>query len=325
MKKIAISSTFIVLSLLWLSGQKKTDYTIYVNRFIGSGQHGKIIPAAVVPFGMVQCGPNTREGDVGYNYYDLKIQGFSHVNKGGSGCSDFHDILFVPLNGDRWNEKNTVYPAEGFPTEFSHANEIAQPGYYKVKMGNLETEISVTSRCAIHKYTFNGVGINYLAIDLKHGSDGACTIIPEDNYDTVRIPCIKVIDDHTIEGYRISNGWAKEEHVYFFAKFSKPFMHAEGFRNRQKCDLNSTIVGTDIRSILSFDFLHGSELIVKVGISPVSCDGARLNLDKEIPDWNFDRVRTEAKASWNNELERFEVKTNDRAKMEIISIFQIAQ
>lgn len=83
---------------------------------------------------MVQCGPNTREGDVGYNYYDTKIQGFSHVNKGGSGCSDFHDILFVPLNGSRWDTKNTIYPAEGFPTDFSHDNEIAQPGYYQVKM-----------------------------------------------------------------------------------------------------------------------------------------------------------------------------------------------
>jgi len=316
-KKATIFISFIVLSLLCNANAKKTDYTVYVNRFIGSGHHGKIIPAAVVPFGMVQCGPNTREGDVGYNYYDTKIEGFSLVNKGGSGCSDFHDILFVPLIEDRWNPKNTIYPANGFPTEFSHDNEIAQPGYYQVKMGNVKTELSVTSRCAIHKYTFNKQGNNYLAIDLKHGSEGACTIIPEDSYDTVKISRIRIIDEYTLEGYRISNGWAKEQHVYFYTKFSRPFTQVEGFCNRIKCDLDSAIIGTDIRSILTFGSLNGTELIVKVGISPVSCEGARLNLEKEIPGWDFEQVRADAKALWNNELATFEVKTKDPGKKEL--------
>ncbi len=316
-KKLTFTILFIVSGFLCVGGSLKTDYTVYVNRFIGSGQHGKIIPAAVVPFGMVQCGPNTREGDVGYNYYDTKIQGFSHVNKGGSGCSDFHDILFVPLNGDRWDVKNTVYPMEGFPTKFSHKDEVAQPGYYQVKMGNLNTEITVTSRCAMHKYNFSMTGTNYLAIDLKHGSDGACTIVPEDSYDTVKVSGIKVIDKYSVEGYRVSSGWAKEQHVYFYARFSKPISRAESFINRKRCDLNFPVTGTDIRFILSFDSSESTELLVKVGISSVSCDGARLNLEHEIPDWNFERVRSDAKTLWNKELARFEVKTKDSAKREL--------
>jgi predicted alpha-1,2-mannosidase len=315
--KISAIILFIVLSLIPVGCNTKTDYTQYVNRSIGSGMHGKVVPATVVPFGMVQCGPNTREGDVGYNYYDTKIQGFSHVNKGGSGCSDFHDILFVPLSGNRWDTKNYSYPKEGFPTEFSHDNEIASPGYYRVNFGNLETELTVTSRCALHKYTFNERGNNFLAIDLKHGSEGACTIVKEDSYDTVNTSKIKIIDNQTIEGYRISNGWAKEQHVYFYAKFSKPFTQAEGFINRNKCELDSAITGTDIRSILSFDSSDNQELLVKVGISPVSCNGARLNLEKEIPDWNFERVRFEAKTLWNTELSKIKVKTNDPAKKEL--------
>ena len=315
--KAVIIILITALSLLSIECNTTKDYTLYVNRFIGSGTHGKIIPAAVVPFGMVQCGPNTREGDVGYNYYDKKIEGFSHINKGGSGCSDFHDILFVPLNYDRWDASNTIYPADGFPTEFSHKNEIAQPGYYQVIMANLKTELTVTSRCALHKYTFSGGGNNYLAIDLKHGSEGACTIVPEDNYDTVKISEIRVINDSSIEGYRISNGWAKEQHVYFYAKFSKPFNLAEGFIKRRKCDLDSAIRGTDIRSILTFNSAGGSELLVKVGISPVSCEGARLNLETEIPDWNFEHVRVAAKDLWNRELAKIEVTTNDPVKKEL--------
>ena len=318
MNRIAsVIISIFTISLIIAGCSKREDYAGYVNRFIGSGKHGKIVPAAVVPFGMIQCGPNTREGDVGYNYYDKKIEGFSHVNKGGSGCSDFHDILFVPLNGDRWDSKSTDYPAEGFPTDFSHDNEIAQPGYYQVTMAGLKTELTVTPRCALHKYTFSEAGNNFLAIDLKHGSEGACTIVPADNYDTVKISGIKIIDASTMEGYRISNGWAEEQHVYFFAKFSKPFTQIEGFSKRIKCRLDSVISGTDIRSILTFDSSDGSDLLVKVGISPVSCEGARLNLEKEIPDWSFERVRSEAKTSWNNELAKFEVKTNDPGKKEL--------
>lgn len=305
------------LILIGLSCSKKEDYTRYVKRSIGSGNHGKVVPAAVVPFGMIQCGPNTRESDVGYNYYDKKIKGFSLFNKGGSGCSDFHDILFVPLNGERWDTNNVTYPIEGFPTGFSHENEIANPGYYQVKFENLKTEITVTPRCAIQRYTFSGAGNNYLAIDLKHGAFGACTIVEEDSYDTVYTSKIKIIDDYTVEGYRISIGWAKEQHVYFHAKFSKPFILAEGFCNRKKCDLDSTITGTDIRTILAFNTSEGENLNVKVGISPNSCEGARLNLEKEIPDWSFDRVRSEARKSWNKELSKFDIKTKDPLKKEL--------
>lgn len=317
---------FLIVTLVSMGCSSQEDYTKYVNRFIGSGVHGKVIPAAVVPFGMVQSGPNTREADVGYRYFDKAVKGFSLFNKGGSGCTDFHDILFVPLNGSRWDVNNTLYPEEGFPTEYSHEQESASPGYYQLTLDSLKTEITATSRCAMHRYTYNGAGMNHLAIDLKHGSIGACTIVKEDSYDTVFISGIRIIDDYSIEGYRISNGWAQEQHVYFYAEFSKPFDFIEGFLNREKCALDTAIRGTDVRSILSFDFTGGQELLVKVGISPNSCEGARLNLETEIPDWDFNRVRNEASQAWNKELSKFRIKTNDPQKRELFytSVYNVS-
>lgn len=316
-KPVKIISLLLISALIWFSCSSKEDYTKYVNQKIGSGKHGKITPAVVVPFGMLQCGPNTREGDVGYNYYDKWIKGFSLVNKRGSGCSDLHDILFVPVSGDQWDTIHKVYPREGFPLEFSHDNEIAKPGYYQVKFEDITTEITATPHCALQRYTYARPGENHMAIDLKHGALGACTIVEEDSYDTVYHSKIRIIDDHTIEGYRISVGWTKEQHVYFHAEFSKPFIFTEGFCNRNECNPDSEIAGTDIRAILTFDLDEGEMLQVKAGISSASCAGARKNLDAEIPDWDFEKIKNEAGTLWNKELARFRIKTKDPLKKEL--------
>jgi len=301
--------------LLWLLASfslcAQSDYTAFVNRFIGSGKSGKVVPAAVVPFGMVQLGPNTAQTGSGYNYYDNTIAGFSHVNKSGGGCGDFQDVLFVPISENRWKFGRATYPKAGFATPFSHENEKAEPGYYQILLDGVQVELTATARCGFHRYRFPSSNINHLAIDLKHGSTGACTIVKEDDIDTVKTSAIRLIDPYTIEGYRISNGWAKEQQVYFYAKFSKPMLQKEGFFKSGQCALDSVISGTDIRAIFSFDGSASSELLVKVGISSVSCSGARLNLEAEIPNWDFDQKRLAAKELWNKELSKFDVQTTD--------------
>jgi len=313
----------LILAILTLfSCQKKSEtsfnLTDYVNPFIGTGGNGNVCPVASVPFGMLQAGPDTRTGGSGYHYNDKKIKGFSHFHKSGGGCSDFLDILFQPVPGFLWNE-DTTYPSDGFAFEFSHYNEHAEPGYYNVTLDQSRVNVSLTatSRCAMHRYVFPEGGSNYVAIDLKHGATGGCTIVSEDNYDTVKISSLRIIDDYTAEGCRISEGQAKKERTYFYAVFSKPFTNSSLYVKRKMVDSISLVEGTDVRSVFGFQLDDKKELYVKVGISSVSTEGARKNLEKEIPGWDFEAVKTQAQRSWNRELSRIRIETENARQREI--------
>ncbi|NJK93655.1 MAG: hypothetical protein HC905_00880 [Bacteroidales bacterium] len=130
-------------------------------------------------------------------------------------------------------------------------DEMAGPGFYQVTLDSVKAELTATSRCAFHRYSFADARTNFFAIDLKHGSDDACTIVQADAYDTVLVANIKWINDRTIQGTRISSGWAKEQHVYFYAQFSKPIVKTEAFHSRKKVDFNSSLEGLDVRLIFS--------------------------------------------------------------------------
>ncbi len=313
---ILVLSLFLLLSCTNKNTTK--DYTQYVNPMIGTGANGAISPISGIPFGMIQVGPDSREGGSGYHYSDNTIQGFSHFHKSGGGCSDYLDILLQPISGALWNN-DIQYPTDGFSFPFTHENEKATPGNYTIKFDNpnIKVSLTATARCAFHQYIFPEKGKNFVAIDLKHGARGGCTIVPEDNYDTVKISNIKIIDEYTIEGCRISVGQAKEAHAYFYAVFSKPFKSVQLFKNRQKHKNNTFAEGTDIRSILQFDLSKEKDLYVKVGISNVGTEGARKNLEKEIPDWNFQQVKEQAKKAWNRELSKIEIETDNVKQREI--------
>ena len=314
--------TVVFISTLLLSCGNKTvkrfDYTKFVNPMIGTGAKGAITPVSSVPFGMVQAGPDTRVGGSGYHYDDNTIMGFSHFHKSGGGCSDYLDILFQPVPGKIWSNA-AEYPAGGFPYPFSHKREKATPGNYTVTFDKPQVTVSLTatSRCAFHQYTFPEAGKNFVAIDLKHGATGGCTIVREDNYDTVKVSDLRVVDERTIEGCRISVGQAKEAHAYFYAVFSEPFSQTALYRNRQKLEDTSFAEGTDIRSILQFDLAENKALYVKVGVSTVSTEGARKNLEKEIPGWDFQQVKEQAREAWNRELAKFEIETENAKQREI--------
>src|ERR1700741_3576595 len=187
------------------------NLTQFVNPFIGTGGHGHTFPGATVPFGMVQLSPDTRidgswDGCSGYHYSDSIIYGFSHTHLNGTGCSDFGDIMFMPVAGD-----GTIYPKK-YASSFSHENESASAGYYSVKLDNsIKAELTATTRVGFHKYTFpNGKAAN-VVLDMTHRDK------------TLAGTYVKITGKRTIEGFRRSEAWAKDQYVYFVAEFSEDF------------------------------------------------------------------------------------------------------
>jgi predicted alpha-1,2-mannosidase len=292
----------------WIWGQATTrpatDLTQWVDPFIGTDAHGHTHPAAMRPFGMVQLGPDTRrdpndwDGSSGYHYSDSTLYGFSHTHLSGTGVSDFCDILFLPFCGDK------SYEPEQYKARFDKKTEHATPGYYAVTLdkNKIGCELTATERVGVHRYTYpQGRERASLLIDLRHR-------------DVVLDASIKVVNDREIEGYRISSSWAKEQHIYFVARFSKRFY------NVNCLDLSKQPVVSEraahSKSVAAFlDFYHdGEPIVVTVGISGTSIEGARRNLEAECPDFDFDHVWLKAEQAWQVELQKIAIETPDIAQ-----------
>lgn len=303
---------------LLVSCQERETKTAWVNKFIGTGSNGHITPVASVPFGMMQIGADTRPNSSGYNYDDSSILGFSHLHKNGGGCADFLDILFLPLPlNENVNEISTLYSMY-YSSPFSHEDEWAAPGYYGVKLYDkqVDVELTATSRCGIQRYQYSAGGIIPLLIDLEYGSQGACTIEEEHNVDTVFASFFEVIDDYTVRGYRLSNGWVPEQHVYFYTTFSVPIKDCVLFVDNTRKDNLTSAEGRNIRAILTFEDDHGL-LEVKTAISAVDMQGGQKNLEAEAINRSFDSIKQDATRQWNDILNQIEIKTNDPKKKEL--------
>lgn len=293
-----MKNPLVLLALLALalghSNAQTTDYTQYVDPFIGTGGHGHTYPGASVPFGMVQLSPDTRlsgwDGCSAYHYSDDKVYGFTHTHLSGTGCSDYGDILLMPTTGKiQLNEQK-------YASGFSHKNETASPGYYSVKLDkyNVLAELTATTRTGLHRYTFD------------KGDSKGNIIIDLDHRDQVKEGSIEVVDDHTIRGLRHSKAWAADQYVYFYIEFSQPFVdfglsESKMFQNDVK-----KLEGEHLKAFFTFDLTKGHEVLAKVGISAVNENGAQANLAQEQPGWDFDKVRNDAKAAWNTELGKIE-------------------
>src|SRR6218665_3500905 len=264
--------------LFFISAQlapAQTNYSSYVNPFVGTGGHGHTFPGAVLPFGMVQLSPDTRvdgswDGCSGYHYSDSLIYGFSHTHLSGTGCSDWGDILLMPTAGAP-TLKNKEYASA-----FSHKSEKAQPGFYEVTLSKhqIKAELTATLRTGIHRYTFPGRQAA-LFLDLLHRDQ--------------TLDCYaRVIDRVTASGYRYSSAWAKEQRVFFVMRFSKPFKKIEYSVGGQ---FKPGVNGTERVEGAYFQFEEGrsNPLSVKVAISGVSEQGALKNLEAEAQHWDFDR------------------------------------
>lgn len=288
-----------------------TDYASYVNPFIGTGGHGHTFPGAVVPHGMIQPSPDTRidgwDACSGYHYSDSTINGFSHTHLSGTGCCDYGDVLIMPTVGqqDYINASSTSQQLP-FASSFSHNKEIAEPGYYSVFLDRygVNAELSASRRGAIHRYTFPQTTDAGFILDLDH------SLQRQNNLEMI----IDVISDTEICGYKKTEYWAFEQQIYFYAIFSKPFTHTL-YTDSVTLDNGKRIA--QCKALLKFPTDENEQVFVKVGVSAVDTDGARKNVESDIADWNFDRVRSEARNSWNNYLSKIDVKTTNEDDKQI--------
>lgn len=305
---------FIILAIaLFSCNNQKKESIDYVDPFIGTGGHGHTFPGASVPFGMVQLSPDTRlegwDGCSAYHYSDNIVYGFSHTHLSGTGCSDYGDILFMPFCGKIYFNnglKNGV--DSGYASHFNKNNEKASPAYYSTFLDDykIKVELTATKRVGFHKYTFNNPENAHIILDLKHR-------------DKVISSSLKIVSNTEISGKRISHAWAKEQHIYFVARFSQPFSDAfisNGDvlkRNILKKDI-SISSGKNIKAVFNFDVEKNIPIFLKVGISSVSVQGAINNLNAEIPDWDFDTIRASSENLWNNELKKIAVQGKEKDK-----------
>lgn len=322
MKKTGILFLLLVAFLCSCVQEQKPIYNKYVNKFIGSDPNGCITPVASLPFGMVQIGADTHNGSSGYRYKHTEIIGFSHVHKSGAGCGDFLDILFMPLPVNMNVDSITTLCTQDNFSSFSHEREWAEPGSYSVDLynGDLNVELTASLRCGLQRYTYKTEGTIPLIVDLEHGARGACTIQPEHNVDTVYDAAIEKVDDYTIRGYRLTNGFAPEQHVYFYTTFSSPIKTCTFYKDNERVEGLSALRGRNVKAILTF-VDGGKELDVKTGISAVDLEGAYKNHLAEVKEKDFEQIKKEAVDQWSSVLGQIEVETKDEKKKEMFYSF----
>jgi predicted alpha-1,2-mannosidase len=279
----------------------------YVDPFIGTDFHGHTFPGAATPFGMVQLSPDTRtlgwDACAGYHYSDSSILGFSHTHLSGTGIGDYGDVLFMPFSGDiALNSGEPEHPDGGFRSRFSRESEKASPGYYTVKLtdDDIDVELTATTRVGIHRYHFNRKEKAGVLIDLTHTIHGHQNPRHE----------IKIINDREIHGLKVTSGWARNHIVYFAARFSEPFVPEIYMDDQAVKDLKS-VTGKNLKVKLHFKNDHVQEVIAKVGISPVSAEGAVRNMEAEAPGWDFGMYRKEAEAMWEEKLSAVAIETDN--------------
>ena len=295
---ITVHSSFAQKKSSASTGKETEKLTNYVDPFIGTGGHGHTYPGATVPFGMVQLSPdNGDEGwdwCSGYHYSSDSIAGFSHLHLSGTGIGDWCDISVMPSNG--------LIPdsIRRYKAAFSHSAEKASPGYYEVTLNNgINASFTSTERCGLHQYKFPAGSKPVIRFDLGFHI----------NWDSPEETFVQQVNDSTIVGYRISNGWAKHQRVYFAARTSASFKQLYLSDGKQPLT-GDNAKGKGVKAQLVFDALNNGTVLMKVGLSSVSTDKALLALN-EIRAWDFDLVRGNAVAKWEKELAKINVQTTD--------------
>ena len=309
MKKI----TFLFLVLILVSCnqtakednlEQTTDLTVYVDPFIGTGEHGHTFPGATRPFGMVQVSPiNGTEGwdwCSGYHYSDSIIVGFGHLHLSGTGIGDLADLLVIPANKKLdlsiVPENRDELP---YKSNYSHDNESASPGYYQVflETPKINAEVTSTLRTGYHRYTFEKNEEQSLVMDLGFRI----------NWDQPVETSFKIENENTISGYRHSRGWARNQKVFFVAEFSKPITSYDLYENN-KLSESSTVTSQKTSAQFFFNPDEGNTLEFKLALSSVSIENAIENLD-DPGKFNFDEIKSQARDEWQETLQKIEVQT----------------
>ncbi len=282
----------------------------WVDPMIGTGAHGHTHPGASVPFGMIQVGPtNGDEGwdwSSGYHYSSDRTIGFAHTHLSGTGIGDLNDILLLPAV-EPLVEVTSNEGVVNTGSRFSHSEETAKAGYYKVRLSDYDitAEMTASARAGIHRYTYPAGREQLVIIDLD-------TSI---NWDSTVDTRITSRTDSLLSGYRFSEGWAPNQKVFFALEFSRPWISLSARERR--------IEETDGRGLVNTLKFPPSEepLLARIAISPVDEDGAVANLRQEIPEWDFDAVREAARRQWNGELGKIQVSTDNE---ELKTVFYTA-
>ncbi len=295
-----------IAACLGVSCASNDGFTRWVDPYIGSGGHGHVFVGACVPFGFVQLGPTSIpqswDWTSGYHISDSTVIGFGHTHLSGTGCSDLGDIALMPVVGNprlaRGVEGDT---ASGMWSYFSRSHERVRPGYYGVWLNRYDigVELTATQRTGFHKYTFPAAQDAAVVIDLVNGVG-----------DSPAEGLIKVVDECTVEGYRFSRGWANDQKVFFTAIFSKPFTRFETYLDGVQPS-GTELKGQRVYGKAFFDTAEGEKIYVKVALSPVSVENSRLNMEAELPGWDFPAAIASAAKSWNKELEKVKIETRD--------------
>ena len=336
MKKIlvlAVPLFALSLNALPQGGAEKQPID-YVNPIIGTNGMGHTFPGACVPFGIVQLSPETDtiphnvdgryQGKVyeycaGYQHRDKTIVGFSHTHLSGTGHSDLGDILIMPTTGKIQTNPGTAdAPEAGYRSRFSHDTEKCSPGYYEVKLEDYDilAQLTATQRVGVHRYTFPSGQAQFI-LDLGHGIY---------NYQGKTLwSYLRVENDTLLTGYRITNGWARQNYTYFAISLSEP-IQSYGYNDKQrmkysgfwrKNDIHHNfpdMAGREIAAYFRFNLPASRQLTIKVALSAVSQSGALANLMAEAAGLSFDQVKQRATERWTKELTGLEIEGTDDQK-----------
>jgi predicted alpha-1,2-mannosidase len=304
----------VFLAMLIMSGCADHDPAGYVDPFIGTDFHGHTYPGATTPFGAVQLSPDTRRGNwdasSGYHYSDTTLYGFSHTHLSGTGAIDLGDILFHPTTLPLYHGQ------EGYifkPHAFSHDDEEAYPGYYRVNLrdAGIVAELTATPRAGVHKYTFPASYESKIIVDLNHSLDD----------EEIHHLELAISGQDEVTGGRVTSGWTPDQHIYFVATFSRPFTNAYFVSDGRPVIGESSITGKNLQLVAEFETSAGEVIEVNVGTSLVSVKNARENLKTEAPVFDFDGYRRKAGDLWSETLQAISI---DGVSKELKQIFYTA-
>lgn len=320
--------------LLFLAASAQKSVLQYVNPIIGTNGMGHTFPGACAPFGIVQLSPDTDtipqnvDGKydkkvyaycAGYQYNDPTIVGFSHTHLSGTGHSDLGDILIMPTTGKiQTNPGTEDNPDAGYRSRYNHNTETSIPGYYEVTLQdyNIRAQLTATQRVGVHQYTYP-TNQGQFILDLGSGIY---------NYEGKTLwTYLRVLDEYTLTGYRITNGWARQNYTYFAIKLSQPIVNY-GYKDKQRMKYSGfwrkvdiyhnfpDMAGREMVSYFQTKLSSDKKLEIKVALSGVSMSGALANLEAETAGKSFDQIRKETAQLWEKELNTIEIEGTDDQK-----------
>lgn len=313
-KSLIYRYAFTAIFLLGIVAQqafaRQTEYTKYVDPFVGNADNGHTFPGACRPFGMIQTSPVT--GGIGwrycseYVYSDSIIWGFTQDHLNGTGCMDLGDILVMPSTGKRTRSW------DGYRSHFHKTQEFATPGYYSVYLTDtkVKAELTASAHVAFHRYTYDSTDSTSVLIDLQHG--------PAWNgkqYHSQVNRCETHWEDaYTLVGHVQNTVWVKQDY-FFIIKFNRPVASHITLNKAADTEKGDRIVAT-------FDGIEqGEQLLMKIAMSTTSVDGAKKNLYTEVPYWDFAAVKQSANNEWNKYLKRIDIEGTDDQKKNFYTSF----